>query len=162
MEHLWAPWRLEYIKSDKKKNGCILCNVQKEEKQSLVIHQNSLSFVVLNKYPYSTGHLMVCPNRHVDSLDKLTKKEMTEMGHLMQKCVSILKDALHPMGFNIGLNQGYAAGAGIADHLHYHIVPRWSGDTNFMPIVGNTRVLSVYLEDAYKKLYPRFKGKNKK
>ncbi|HLD74604.1 MAG TPA: HIT domain-containing protein [Bdellovibrionota bacterium] len=162
MEHLWAPWRLEYIKSDKKKGGCILCNVQKDEKQSLVIYQGSLSFVVLNKYPYSTGHLMVCPNRHVDSLDKLTKKEISEMGLLKQKCISVLKDALHPMGFNIGLNQGYAAGAGIADHLHEHIVPRWSGDTNFMPIIGNTRVLSTYLEDAHKKLYPIFKGKRKK
>ena len=90
MEHLWAPWRLEYIKSDKKKGGCILCNVQKDEKQSLVIYQGSLSFVVLNKYPYSTGHLMVCPNRHVDSLDKLTKKEISEMGLLKQKCKIIL------------------------------------------------------------------------
>lgn len=157
MEILWAPWRLEYIKMDKKKNGCILCNLQKEEKNSLILYSGSFSFVVLNKFPYNSGHIMICPKKHVAELEHLTPKETNEIGVLTQKSIAILKETMHPMGFNVGLNLGYAAGAGIEDHLHYHIVPRWVGDINFMPMIGKTKVISTYLQDMHKKLIPAFK-----
>ncbi|MBI2026288.1 MAG: HIT domain-containing protein [Deltaproteobacteria bacterium] len=154
MNVLWAPWRLEYIKSDKKKNGCILCNVQ--ESNENIIELGEMAFVILNKYPYNSGHLMICPKRHVSSLEELQEKEMLEIFKYMKKSMKVLKNSIKPMGFNVGLNQGRAAGAGIEEHLHFHIVPRWTGDTNFMPIIGETKVLSQYLEKAQYELQTAF------
>ena len=154
MQVLWAPWRLEYIKSDKKKNGCILCNVQKTNEN--VIQTGNLAFVVLNKYPYNSGHLMVCPKRHVSTLEALEDHEMLEIFTYLKKSMQVLNQKIKPMGFNFGLNQGRAAGAGIEEHLHFHIVPRWMGDTNFMPILGQTKVLSQYLSQATQDLQAAF------
>jgi len=154
MNRIWAPWRLKYIKSDKKKNGCILCNVLKEN--HTLLYQDSLCFVVLNKYPYNNGHLLICPNSHKATLEELTHEEMGRVGLLLQKSTRILKEVCNPMGFNIGLNLGRAAGAGIEDHLHFHIVPRWVGDGNFMPVIGKTKILSADLTEVHNSLLPKF------
>ena len=154
---LWAPWRLEYILSDKKESGCILCNVQKS--RLFVLFEGQSFFIVLNSFPYNSGHIMVCPKRHISSFEEMNDAELFEGSQLLQKSIGVLKKVLSPMGFNLGLNQGSVAGAGIDDHLHYHVVPRWSGDTNFMPIIGNTKVVSNYLQQAYETLQPEFQKK---
>ncbi|HOW96998.1 MAG TPA: HIT domain-containing protein [Kiritimatiellia bacterium] len=143
---LWAPWRMEYIKRPRE-SGCFLCNSlrSRADRANGVVLRGRTCAVVLNRYPYTGGHLMVAPLRHVAALDGLTKPELNEMIRLMMRSLGLLRKALHPHGFNVGLNIGEAAGAGLKDHVHLHIVPRWNGDTNFMPVLGKTQVTPVSL-----------------
>lgn len=158
MDYLWAPWRMEYILG-KKMRGCFLCKKLKEkkDKERLVLYQGQHAFVIMNKFPYTNGHLMVVPQRHCLNLEQLNTEELKELFELLKVSVRALKASLHPHGFNIGMNIGKMGGAG-EDHLHLHIVPRWPGDTNFMPVLGETRVISEYLEETYEKLRSAFRG----
>ncbi len=154
-ERLWAPWRFPYIERAKEGGtGCIFVDLPNEsdDRKNLIVHRGKTAFVIMNAFPYSNGHLMVAPYRHTANLSDLTPEEMTEIQSLIAKSVEWLTQAFNPEGFNIGLNLGRAAGAGILDHLHWHIVPRWVGDTNFMPVIGEVRVLPQSLEDAYDRL----------
>jgi ATP adenylyltransferase len=159
MEILWAPWRMEYILSDKPE-GCIFCKClsSSDHKQNFLLYFSQHCFVVLNRFPYNNGHLMVVPNRHISEIEELTSEELSDLMQTIKLCVIVLKKALFPHGFNIGANLGKTAGAGIVDHLHFHIVPRWEGDTNYMPVIGNTKVMPEVLEKTYEKLLPFFKG----
>lgn len=164
MEKLWAPWRLEYIKNaDKmKEEGCIFCDLPEEgpenDRKNLIIFRGKRAFVILNKYPYNNGHLMVVPYRHTRSLEELDTEEKLELMDLLEKSVGVLEKAYAPHGFNIGMNLGRVAGAGIDEHIHFHIVPRWNGDTNFMPVVANTKVISASLDDTFDQLRPYFEN----
>lgn len=158
MEKLWAPWRKEFILGQKEK-GCIFCKRHKDnkDKKNLILFRGKLSFVIMNKYPYNTGHLMVAPYRHGGKLEKLDREELLDLARLTQKCVAILKKTMKPQGFNLGMNLEKVSGAGVADHLHVHVVPRWTGDTNFMPVLGDTKLISVALQDTYEQLRAKFK-----
>lgn len=151
-KHLWTPWRMQYVlKVDKK--GCIFCNKLKEtDKKAFIIERGEKCFSILNIYPYNNGHLMVATKRHVSRLDLLTDKELTEIIRLVTKSQKLLQVKFKPHGFNIGLNTGRVAGAGVVGHIHFHIVPRWNGDTNFMPVIGDTKVIPQLLEETYKLL----------
>ena len=152
-EVLWAPWRMEYILSDKEK-GCFLCDAAEsnDDKSVHVIARGVKSFALLNRFPYTSGHLMVLPYQHVRDLADLDKQTRAEMMELTTKISQVLMEVYHPEGFNIGINMGEAAGAGIEEHIHIHVVPRWAGDTNFMTAVGQTRVLPEALEDTYQRV----------
>ncbi len=159
MEHIFAPWRKDFIENKEiKEEGCIFCNRVKNEPsvENLVVFKSLHSFVILNKYPYNNGHLMVVPYRHTADFSSLSIDEMNDLMCNIKNSIEKLKQAYNPQGFNIGMNLGIVAGAGIAEHLHWHIVPRWGGDTNFMPITGKTKVLHEMLEDTYQKLYPLY------
>ena len=151
MEYIWSPWRMEYIQSEKSKNGCVFCYEKGREDgpENLIVYRGLRSFVILNRYPYTSGHLMVVPYAHQPSLEDLNADTRAEMIELVAKSLRILKQEYHPQGFNVGINIGEAAGAGILDHVHLHVVPRWTGDTNFMSSLGQTRVLPETLEDSY-------------
>ncbi len=151
MEILWAPWRLKYIKAPKEK-GCFLCRYikSKNDEKNLILFRGGSAFIILNRYPYNSGHLMVAPMRHTADLSLLTDDEQLELIKLTGKAIDILKKAFSPMGFNIGVNLGRVAGAGLEDHLHFHVVPRWNGDTNFMPATSNTKVMPQLLEETYR------------
>ena len=153
MKQLWAPWRIKYIKMEKTEE-CIFCKAVKEEKdeKNLVLWRGKVAFVIMNKFPYNNGHLMVAPYRHVGTLEDLTVMELTEIGILLQKSIKLLKKAMSPEGFNLGINIGRIAGAGVEDHIHVHIVPRWNGDTNFMPVISDVRVVPQALQDTYTEL----------
>ncbi len=158
MEKLWAPWRMEYILSEKQQ-GCIFCekpNLSEKERENLILFKGEYNFVIMNYYPYNNCHLMVVPYRHLSDLSLLTDPERLEMMNLVTKCAAILKEAVNCEGLNIGMNLGKIAGAGIDDHLHFHIVPRWSGDTNFMPVTGHTKVNSQGLYESWDLLKPYF------
>ncbi len=159
MNLLWAPWRIDYILSEKEK-GCIFCNKPKENNdfENLILFRGIYSFVIMNRYPYNSGHLMVVPYRHISQLENLDDKEMLEVNKILRFSISILKKIMNPDGFNIGINLGKAAGAGIDEHLHYHIVPRWVGDTNFMPVFSDTRVVPQTLQDTYMNLKESFEA----
>lgn len=159
MKVLWAPWRMAYIARDREQ-GCLLCSKLKgrDDRGNLILCRSSHSFVILNRFPYTSGHLMVAPNRHVASLDELNEGEMVELMALLKQSMLILKRALKPDGFNVGMNIGKVAGAGIDDHIHFHIVPRWNGDTNFMPVLVETKVMPEYLEKTYDKLISFVEG----
>jgi ATP adenylyltransferase len=155
MERLWAPWRMEYINSAREgEGGCIFCDLPAEgdDEKNLILTRGEKAFVILNKFPYNSGHLMIAPFRHVGEVEKLEDDEAVDLHHLMQKSLKALKEAMTPDGFNIGMNLGQVAGAGMPDHVHWHVVPRWSGDTNFMPVVGETKVLPQGIVDSYEKL----------
>lgn len=156
MEKLWAPWRMEYILSPKE-GECILCQkpAENRDRENYILFRGKKNFVMLNAYPYNPGHLMIAPYRHMASLEELSDEELFEHFDLVRKCTSVLKKNMMPAGFNIGLNEGKVAGAGIADHVHTHVVPRWQGDTNFMPVVSDTRVLPEALASAYDRLKPK-------
>ncbi|MCJ7443454.1 MAG: HIT domain-containing protein [Methanotrichaceae archaeon] len=153
MENLWAPWRMDYILS-KKPLGCIFCDKPNEnkDKDNLILFRGKNHFIILNAFPYNNGHMMIVPYRHISSLGGLSSVERTEILDLADLAVNILSNAMKPDGFNLGINMGQAAGAGIADHVHLHVVPRWNGDTNFMPVLNDTRVISEHLEATYDKL----------
>ncbi|MDP8289521.1 MAG: HIT domain-containing protein [Candidatus Susulua stagnicola] len=153
MDKLWAPWRMKYI-SQKKQKSCIFCQVfkEKKDKQNFILLRSTYCFAILNTYPYNNGHVMIVPNRHLKSMESLNDAELLDMNKTLIKIKSKLKKVLNPKGFNIGINIGTIAGAGIANHLHAHIVPRWRGDVNFMPIISNTKVISQSLKELYKKL----------
>jgi len=156
MRYLWAPWRMDYILG-KKKKGCFFCKKleEKKSKRTLILCQGEYVFVVMNKYPYNNGHLMVVPKRHCRDLEQLDNRELKELFDLLKASVRVLKASFHPHGFNIGMNIGRMGGAG-EDHLHLHIVPRWAGDTNFMPVIGETKIIPEYLERTYQKLHSAF------
>lgn len=165
MKRIWAPWRLEYILEAGKKSKlgtrraeCVFCAVQqgRPSQKNLVLLNSSHAYVVMNKYPYTNGHLMVIPKRHTNDFAQLTADEHEDMGGLLSKSVQVLKNVFHPQGFNIGMNLGEAAGAGIREHLHYHIVPRWLGDNNFMPVVGEVRVMLEHVKKTYLRLKREF------
>lgn len=159
MKRLWSPWRMGYIQQ-KKVPGCIFClEPASRDAQNAILYRGDFSFVIINRYPYNSGHLMVAAYRHVASLGELEEKELLELGYLVRKCEGILREVYRPQGFNIGLNIGEAAGAGFADHLHAHIVPRWLGDTNFMPVIAETKALPELLEESYNRLLPFFHRK---
>ena len=153
MDQIWAPWRIEYIQRPKEE-GCVLCQKSKgdNDEEDLVLYRGRGNFVILNIYPYNPGHLMVAPYRHTADLLDLTEDEVREHFDFIKRSVELLRKVLKPAGFNVGLNLGKAAGAGIDAHLHTHIVPRWVGDNNFMPVLSDTRVVSEALDDTYKRL----------
>jgi ATP adenylyltransferase len=161
MNKLWAPWRMKYIKSIDKSASqeCIFCSKPNElnDKTNFILLRGKCSFVILNAFPYSNGHLMVVPFLHTSELDALVKPISDELWQHVVMCKNVLKRAYNPDGFNIGMNLGRPAGAGIDQHLHIHIVPRWNGDTNFMPVIDETRVISEGLSDTYDSLLPIFK-----
>ena len=157
MERIWAPWRIQYLQM-KKPEGCILCEKpgQKKDTQNYILYRGDKNFVVLNTYPYNPGHLMVAPYRHVANIEELTEEERNEHFEMVCRSVRVLRQVFNPGGFNIGINVGKVAGAGIDEHFHTHIVPRWQGDTNFMPVLADTRVVPEALTDTYQKLKREF------
>jgi ATP adenylyltransferase len=153
MERLWAPWRMEYVTADEIP-GCIFCNKPDEDRdrENMILFRGRLSFIMLNAFPYNNGHMMIAPYRHVGDFSELTGDEMLDLMRLTQVAKEVLERAFCPQGFNIGINLGRVAGAGIADHIHVHIVPRWNGDTNFMPVIADIKVMPQALEKAYQTL----------
>jgi ATP adenylyltransferase len=159
MERLWSPWRMEYIQANKDEPedaGCVLCRIRDGEEAERVLARTDLGYVVLNKYPYNPGHLMVVPTRHVGDIEGIADAELLELQRLVVRAVRALREEMAPHGFNIGLNLGRTAGAGLPEHLHWHVVPRWDGDTNFMPVVGQTRVMPELIAETARRLAPRF------
>lgn len=161
MDRLWSPWRAKYIASgvDAQSSTCVFCRMAAEvdnDQANLVIHRGQHNFVALNLYPYITGHLLVIPNLHLGDLDSTSKEITDELMDLTKRCETALRAVYSPSGFNVGMNLGAAAGAGIVDHIHLHILPRWSGDTNFMTTVAETRVIPEELETTYAKVRERF------
>ncbi|MFA4641280.1 HIT family protein [Pyrococcus kukulkanii] len=150
MKILWAPWRIEYIRSPKYE-GCIFCDFPKEnrDKERLILYRGKHAFIIMNNYPYNPGHVMVAPYRHVKSIEDLTDEEMLEIMKLAALVMKAIRKVMKPDGFNLGFNIGKVAGAGIDGHVHLHIVPRWNGDTNFMPVIADTKVIPESLEQAY-------------
>ena len=155
MKIIWAPWRIKYILAAKRKEKkeCFICNAVKSNKdeENLVVERGEKVIVIMNRFPYNPGHIMVCPKRHVKFPYELTKEENLELMNTLSEMVKLLDRVFSPEGFNIGLNIGKVSGAG-EEHLHFHIVPRWSGDTNFMPVLSETKVIPEFLLDTYKKL----------
>lgn len=159
MYRLWATWRKNYIKSGfLKSENCIFCigKDKTNDRESLILKRGVNNFIIMNLYPYNPGHLMVVPYRHLSDITKLNEKEFLEMKEMLDISVKVLKDNMNPEGFNIGFNIGKAAGAGIDDHLHLHIVPRWSGDTNFIPVLSETKVMSIDLFELYDEIVDYF------
>lgn len=156
-EILWAPWRMEYILGEKEEE-CIFCSKPKadEDRRNLILLRGEHNFVIMNKYPYNNGHLMVVPYRHTADFNSLDTKESLEMMSVISQCMEVIKRAIHPEGFNIGMNLGKSAGAGIDEHIHFHIVPRWAADTNFMPVLGHTKVISEGLRETWDKFKAEF------
>ena len=154
LERLWTPWRMQYIAGEKYPAGCFFCAAlnHTNDRESYVLYRGANCFVMLNKYPYNNGHLLVVPNRHCANLGDLSTETQAELMALIARGVDWLSAASHPEGFNVGLNLGKAGGAGVADHLHFHIVPRWAGDTNFMTVAGQTRVLPEWLDETWARL----------
>ena len=157
MERVWAPWRLEYIVGEKTP-GCVFCEPVKQDadEKNRILFRGKTAFVIMNAFPYSNGHLLVPPYRHVADLSDLTDEESLEIMQLVRMCCEALAATCSPDGFNVGINLGTAAGAGISDHLHVHVVPRWNGDTNFMPVFADVKVIPEALATTYKKLKPQF------
>lgn len=157
MNNIWAPWRIEYILAPKD-GACFLCDLlsAKDDAENRVLWRGTTCAVVMNRYPYTGGHLMVCPCRHIAELSDLTREERIEVTDLTVKCIDILRMVMKPQGFNVGYNLGAAAGAGLKEHLHQHIVPRWIGDTNLMPVIGGVTVVPEALHELYAKLKPHF------
>jgi len=153
VEQLWAPWRLEYVQSADEQPGCVLCRAAElPDEEGLVVHRGELAFVMLNKYPYAGGHLMAAPYRHVGELGELSSEEALEIHRLVSVSLGVLAQVMRPQGFNLGWNLGRIAGAGVIDHVHEHVVPRWAGDTNFMPVLADVRVMPEALQETRRKL----------
>jgi len=153
MRRIWAPWRIEYIRSEKPQE-CIFCQKQKEDRdaENYILARGKKNFVILNLYPYNPGHIMVAPYRHLSDLQDLTDDELLEHFDLVRKSAGALRNEYNPQGFNIGMNLGSVAGAGIEDHIHTHVIPRWSGDTNFVTVVSDLRVIPHALDATYAEL----------
>ncbi|NIM93125.1 MAG: HIT domain-containing protein [Anaerolineales bacterium] len=151
MKHLWSPWRMPYIEGSEKEEGCLFCNKLQEEDgpENLIFYRGAKVFALLNRFPYTTGHLMIVPYEHVHSLEMLDDDARAELIHLTSEAVRVLRVGYNAEAFNIGMNIGEAAGAGVADHVHIHVVPRWAGDTSFMSTTANTRVIPEALEETY-------------
>jgi ATP adenylyltransferase len=160
MEHLWAPWRREFVTGEKPE-GCIFCLFAGEagagdDRKNLVLGRTAHSFAILNRFPYNNGHLMVVPKRHLADFTQLTDAELLDLQRLLQTAVRLVEPLYRPEGANVGMNLGTDAGAGIVSHLHWHLVPRWRGDTNFMPVVAGTKVMVEHLDQTWEALRPRF------
>ncbi len=150
---LWAPWRLEYIQQADEQQGCIFCLAAAgDDEASLVVHRGDAAFVLLNRFPYSSGHLMVAPLRHVGDFGELTDEEALEIHRLAERGIAALAETYAPQGYNLGWNLGRIAGAGVLDHVHLHVVPRWAGDTNFMPVLADVKVIPEHLAATREKL----------
>lgn len=160
MKHLWSPWRMNYIANHKKEADCVFCHAQamSDGEENLIALRGKLSYVILNRFPYTSGHLMVIPFEHVSTLEELDAETRAEMMELTSRSMTVLRGLYKPHGFNMGANIGEAAGAGVLGHVHIHIVPRWVGDTNFMSSVGETRVLPETLEETYRRVKAAFSG----
>ena len=159
MEIKWTPWRGQYIKSSAEpEQGCVLCNVHEagDDRAKLVLHRGTYAFVMMNLYPYNPGHLMVVPYEHTADFPGLFPHAATEIMALSQRCVAVLEEEMSPHGFNLGMNLGRVAGAGVDQHLHMHVVPRWNGDTNFMPLIGGVKLIPEAIDDTYAALQPHF------
>jgi ATP adenylyltransferase len=158
MDYLWTPWRYQYVTKPESFTGCVFCDAAKsrDDARTLVVHRGTHNLVILNRFPYCSGHVMVVPYAHVATLLDLTAEALAELIGLARDCEKHLRAAYRPDGLNLGINLGKSAGAGIADHLHMHVLPRWSGDTNFMTVVGETRVVPEALEVTYEKLRAAF------
>ena len=154
MKTMWAPWRMEYILGEKDE-GCIFC-IALSDQDNLTLYKGEVTMVVMNKYPYINGHLLVAPTRHLSSLEQLQKNEMADLLETVEKSVGILKKVMNPDGFNVGLNLGKVAGAGVEEHLHFHIVPRWFGDTNALTVFADVRVIPEHLQATFNNLKPYF------
>ena len=153
MQQLWAPWRIEYVRMEKM-DECIFCKLptENDDEKDLILHRSKYAFVIMNNYPYNPGHVMVAPYRHVGEFEELKEEEWKDIHFLTALMVKVIKKAMNPQGFNIGLNLGRVAGAGIEGHLHVHIVPRWNGDTNFMPVISDTKVIVQGIRENYREL----------
>jgi ATP adenylyltransferase len=163
VERIWSPWRMAYIQAAKEQGedgGCIFCDLPAEgdDVRTMILARGELAFVIVNSFPYNPGHLMVAPFRHVGAFTSLEADELADVDALVARSIRALEQEMEPHGYNLGMNLGRVAGAGIPDHVHWHLVPRWNGDTNFMPVVGQTRVLPELLEETYARLRPRFEG----
>jgi ATP adenylyltransferase len=152
-ERLWAPWRLEYIKSADDEPGCVFCRaLAGDDEESLVVHRGEVAFVLLNKFPYTSGHLMVAPMRHVGEYGELEDDEVLAIHRLARAGIGVLSQLYGPQGYNLGWNLGRIAGAGVVDHVHLHVVPRWAGDTNFMPVLADVKVVPEHLAETRRRL----------
>jgi ATP adenylyltransferase len=158
MDRVWAPWRMEYIGSPHVtgEKRCFLCLDESNDEQALVVGRKGKAFVIMNRFPYTNGHVMVVPVRHTGLIEQLTDEELLDMMNLVKVMTAIFKEEFNVDGLNIGINTGRAAGAGLEDHIHIHVVPRWFGDTNFMPVLGETRIISEHLHESFTKLQRRF------
>jgi ATP adenylyltransferase len=158
MDRLWTPWRFEYIRTADQETSCVFCRIPQESSDSanLVLFRGAKSFVILNLFPYTSGHLLVVANRHISFLSEAEPAELHEIIELSRQCESALQAEYHPQGFNMGFNLGRAAGAGVEHHLHMHALPRWTGDSNFVSVVGETRILPEELPVTYRRLLPYF------
>lgn len=159
MDTQWAPWRMEYILSDKESEGCIFCVKPRQEDrlaENLILCRRPLAFAIMNLFPYNNGHLMVVPFRHTAELGDLEDAEHVEVAGLLRASIEVLREAFHPDGFNLGVNLGRMAGAGIADHVHWHVVPRWVGDTNFLPVLADVKSIPEHVRTTYERLRPGF------
>lgn len=154
MNHLWSPWRMSYIEDQKPENGCVFCLVlgMDDGLENLIIHRGQYAYIILNRYPYNSGHLMVVPFVHQPNLEDLEVATRAEIIELVARCLQLLRVNYKAQGFNVGVNIGSAAGAGIPKHFHFHIVPRWDGDTNFMSAIGETRVVPEAIEETYRRV----------
>jgi len=152
VEKLWAPWRVEYIRNPG--TGCFFCQglKMKDPKKALIVEKHERAFSLLNRYPYNNGHIMVAPTRHIGDLELLDDEELLSIHNLLRRAMKSMTMTMQPQGFNIGINQGRIAGAGVVDHIHLHLVPRWQGDTNFMPVLSDTKVVSESLMATYEKI----------
>jgi ATP adenylyltransferase len=161
-QRIWAPWRLEYVKDASKDNSdaCVFCAALEagDDEANLIVHRGERCFVILNKFPYTNGHLMVAPYEHVPALQEIDAETLSELMSLAQRCIHALESSYSPHGYNVGCNQGRVAGAGVEHHIHMHVVPRWGGDTNFMPVLGDTRVMNQTLEDSFETVRKAFAG----
>jgi len=158
-ERLWAPWRLEYIQSADEQPGCVFCRAaSQDDDEGLVLHRGHLAFVLLNRFPYASGHLMVAPYRHAGEFRELSESEALEIHRLASAGLGALTDTMAPQGYNLGWNLGRIAGAGIVDHVHLHVVPRWAGDTNFMPVLADVKVMPEHLAATRAKLAAAWPG----
>ncbi len=153
MERIFAPWRIRYIESPKYE-GCIFCDFPKEnrDEERLILFRGEKCFIIMNNYPYNPGHVMIAPYRHVANVEDLNDDESLEMMKLCQRVIRAIREAMNPDGFNVGINIGKVAGAGIEDHVHMHVVPRWNGDTNFMPVLADVKVIPEAIEESYRKI----------
>lgn len=155
MKHLWSPWRMEYIQDHSRASGCVFCEAWagSDDERTLLIHRGQSAFVILNRFPYTSGHLMVVPVTHLPTLEEVPLPTLTEVMALTQTALTVLRQVYRPQAFNVGANIGELAGAGIAEHVHLHVVPRWAGDTNFMATLAETRVLPEALDETYHRLH---------
>jgi ATP adenylyltransferase len=158
MEQLWAPWRMELIEKGEPKQGCIFCDLPRagDDRGNLILGRTPHTFAILNRFPYNNGHLMVVPRSHAPDLESLPREQHDELAEMLRVAIRLVGQAYRAQGHNLGMNLGRVAGAGIADHVHWHVVPRWNGDTNFMPVVSDTKVMIEHLDASWARLRPGF------